>query len=101
MAHTKAQMFEILLLATEHQNEFKDLPFTASDIPDATLTALSTALTALDKPTAHFFSHPFGFVLRDFANTQVPVVIAAIEAAVVPEPEPEEDPVVPEEDPVV
>lgn len=108
MAHTKAEMFEVLLLATKFQNEFVDLDFVPADIPDATLTALSTALTALDKPQAHFAPHAFGFVLRDFANEQVPVVLAAIEAAEVPpvvvppepepEPEPEEEPA-PEEDP--
>lgn len=97
MAHTKAEMFEILMLATEFQNEFVDLTFTADEIPDATLTALSTALTALDKPQAHFSCHPFGFVLRDFANAQVPVVLEAIEAAAQPEPEPEPEP----EDPPV
>lgn len=88
MAHTKAEMFQILLLASEFQNEFVDLTFEAADIPDATLTALSTALTSIDNPQAHFFSHPFGFVLRDFANAQVPVVLEAIEAAAIP-PEPE------------
>lgn len=93
MAHTKAEMFQVLMLASEFQNEFVDLTFEADDIPDATLTALSAALTTLDKPQAHFFSHPFGFVLRDFANAQVPVVLEAIEAAAIPpEPEPEDPP---------
>lgn len=90
MAHTKAEMFEVLLLATEFQNEFADLSFVPADIPDATLTELSVALTALDQPQSHFSPHAFGFVLRDFANAQIPVVLAAIEAAALP---PEEPPI--------
>ena len=86
MAHTKAEMFEVLMLASKFQNEFVDLPFAANDIPDATLATLSIALTALDKPQAHFSCHPFGFVLRDFANAQVPVVVEAIKAAAQPAP---------------
>jgi len=101
MAHTKAEMFQVLMLATEFQNEFVDLTFEADDIPDATLATLSTALTALDTAQAHFSCHPFGFVLRDFANAQVPVVLEAIEAAAQePEPEPDPEPDEPEDPPV-
>lgn len=84
---TKEEIHAVLQLASKFHNEHVSLPFSAAEIPDAVHKAISAAyaeVVAVAKTT----THAFGFVLRSFANEQVPAVIEALNAPVVEE-EPE------------
>lgn len=69
---TKDQLFAVLKLTTTEA-----IDFVAADIPDATATALADAYLALQLARNNDFE-PFGRKLARFANSQVPVVKAAI-----------------------
>lgn len=79
MSFTKQEIHAVLELASKFHNEHVKLPFTAKEIPDAVHKAIAEAyeevLTAAKTTT-----HAFGFVLREFANKHVPVVIEALAA---------------------
>lgn len=81
---TKEEIHAVLQLASKFHNEHVSLPFSAAEIPDAVHKAISAAyaeVVAVAKTT----THAFGFVLRSFANEQVPVVIEAMNAPVIEE----------------
>ena len=85
---TKQEIHAVLQLATKFHNEHASLPFEAKEIPDAVHKAISAAYSEV-LAAAKTTTHAFGFVLRSFANEQVPVVIEALNAPVVEEkPEP-------------
>lgn len=84
---SKEELHAVLQLASKFHNEHVSLPFTAAEIPDAVHKVISEAYAEV-VAAAKTTTHAFGFVLRAFANEQVPAVLEAIKAPVV-EPEPE------------
>lgn len=81
---TKEEIHAVLQLASKFHNEHVSLPFTATEIPDAVHKAISAAYAEV-VAAAKTTTHAFGFVLRSFANEQVPVVLEALAAPVVEE----------------
>lgn len=108
IVYSKEELFEVLKLSPVFNGQFTTLGFVAADIPDVTAEALAEAyLDLVVSQKANTGS--FGKKLQKFANEQVPVVRAAIEAVEVapapvaptePEPEPTPDPVSEPTDPV-
>lgn len=87
MSFTKQEIHAVLELASKFHNEHVSLPFAAADIPDAVHKVISEAYAEV-LTVAKTTTHAFGFVLREFANKHVPVVIEAL-AAPAPVVEPE------------
>lgn len=81
---TKEEIHAVLQLASKFHNEHTSLPFTAAEIPDAVHKAISAAYSEV-VAAAKTTTHAFGFVLRAFANEQVPVVVEALAAPVAEE----------------
>lgn len=77
---TANDVYGLLQLATHFNNDNHTLGFTASQIPAATSTTLVAQLLALNETKALDFE-PWGRKLARWANTSVPVVVAAIEQA--------------------
>ena len=79
---TKEEIHAVLQLASKFHNEHISLPFAAAEIPDAVHKAISAAYSEV-VAAAKTTTHAFGFVLRAFANEQVPVVLKALAAPAV------------------
>lgn len=76
---TEDDIFDLLLLATMFNNDQQALSFTADEIPTALASTLVNELLVLHDTKAKDFE-PWGRKLARWANTSVPVVVAAIEA---------------------
>lgn len=72
--YTNDELLAVLKLAKTEK-----VDFIAADIPTAAATALAQAY--LNLVLAKNTAYPFGRVLQQFANAQVPVIKAAIIAA--------------------
>lgn len=78
---TEDDVYGLLQLATWFNNDNHTLSFTADEIPADLATTLVGQLLVLHENRAIDFE-PWGRKLARWANTQVPVVVAAIENVV-------------------
>lgn len=72
--YTNDELFAVLKLSKTQK-----VTFTAAQIPTAAANTLAQAY--LDLVLARNTAYPFGRALQQFANTQVPIIKAAIAAA--------------------
>lgn len=85
---SKSELFDVLTLATKFNNEHTALTFAGTEIPDAVHKKLAADYKALS--ISETTTYAKGFVLRDFANRSVPLVLEALATPVAEKPAAEE-----------